>query len=277
MKSRLLYSASFWGDQVSSAVLLPLFWSLLWLSKVAPRPLTRGGGTGGPWLGLGEDPGGSELADSLAAAPGVPFFPHHSSWHHTQHSPSFPAQRLLAADIDKKRRKDIFHTLEMCCPPQLCSASSQPRCQRGVQSEQHPSSAHVNRCERGCDFHQRPSKASDVNSKAKDATLEIPASSAADRSKFCGCTKRGKECHCMLSLLFCFFPFVQILCFIFFPPVITEFKEDRWVPIRIRPSFRNPSILLLSCKKELYTLVVLCHLAGITENIQQCLIGSPRV
>lgn len=74
-----------------------------------------------------------------------------------------------------------------------------------------------------------------------------------------------------------FLPFVQILSFIFFFPVATEFKGDRWVPIRIRPSFRNRSILLISCKKELYTLVVLYHLAGITENIQQFLIGSPRV
>lgn len=139
-----------------------------------------------------------------AAAPGVPFFPQHSSWHHAQHGPSFPARRLLLADIDKKGNKDIFYTLELCCPPQLCSAGASSH--RGVWSEQHPLSANVNRCECGCDFHQCPSKASDVNSKAKAATLEIPGSSK-DSSKFCGCSNRGKECHCMLSLIFHFFPF----------------------------------------------------------------------
>lgn len=147
-----------------------------------------GWGSGGPSYLAGAG-GGSELADSLVAGPGVPFFPQHSSWHHTQHSPSLPAcVRCLLTSTERGTRTFVA--------PWKCAAL--PSSTLGAREMFRVSSIlwDVNRCECGCDLHQRPSNASDVNSKA--ATLEIPGSCAADSSKFYGCTK-GKECHCMLS------------------------------------------------------------------------------
>lgn len=97
-------------------------------------------------------------------------------------------------------------------------------------------------------FSATPPKGTKVNLKAKYTTSEIPWGSVARSLKFCGCNDRGEKCHCMPCYLF--FP-LSFKLFIFFFYFCSCCRNQGWqrIPSRIRPSFRNPSILVISCKK----------------------------
>lgn len=213
-------------------------------------------------LRMEKDPGRAELTASAAVGHDVSFF-----WHHAHHNPSFPATWFCRLLTFTKTGMRTFFTPWKCVA--LCNSilSVHPASPTAIATFRESSAlgADLSRCECGCDFHHK------CKFKHKTYNCRNPQHTA---QSFVGATRgvRNPTAH---SISFFFFS----LSFKFFYFSFSCYRNQggQTTRSRIGPSFRNLSILLISCKKELYTLVVLCHLAGITENTQQFLIGSPRV